>query len=87
MERSDNKGNRTLSVFILVFVILSAGIVATGYLYYRNYEKHYRTEVDHQLSAIAELKVDELVNWRKERLANADIRTRGGELNYSAPLL
>ena len=67
---------------ILVFFILSAGIVTTGYIYYRNYEKHYRTEVERQLSAIAEMKADELVNWRKERLGDAAVFYKND--NFSA---
>ena len=54
----------------LIFVCLAAGIVAEGNFYYRNYEKHYRSEVERQLSAIADLKVGELVQWRKERLGD-----------------
>jgi hypothetical protein len=65
MERSDNKEKRKLSVFVLIFVILAAGIITIGYLYYRNFEKQYRTEVEHQLSAISALKVNELVNWTR----------------------
>jgi PAS domain S-box-containing protein len=63
----------------LIFVCLAAGIVAAGYFYYRNYEKHYRSEVERQLFAIAELKVGELVQWRKERLGDA------GSLFKNAP--
>ena len=44
-------------MFLLVFVLLAAGIVTVGYLYYRHYEELYRAEVEHQLSAIADLKV------------------------------
>ena len=82
MERSDNKEKRTLSVLLLILVILSAGIVTTGYVYYRKYEKHYRTEVERQLSAIAEMKVGELVLWRKERLGDAAFFYKNG--NFSA---
>jgi len=57
----------------LIFVCLAAGIVAEGNFYYRNYEKHYRSEVERQLSAIADLKVGELVQWRKERLADGAV--------------
>ena len=63
----------TSYVFLLVFVLLVAGIVAVGYLYYRHYEKQYRTEVEHQLSAIADLKVNELARWRKERLGDGNL--------------
>ena len=58
---------------LLVFFSLTAGIVTAAFLYYRNYEKNYRVEVESQLSAIAELKVGLLEDWRAERLADAAI--------------
>jgi len=64
---------RTAYVLILIFVLLAAGIVTAGSLYYRNYEKQYRAGVESQLSAIADLKVGELVQFRKERLGDAAI--------------
>ncbi len=51
-----------------IFVILVVGIVSSGYLYYVNYETHFRTELEKQLSAIAELKVAGLTQWRLEQL-------------------
>ncbi|MEW6261903.1 MAG: PAS domain S-box protein [Thermodesulfobacteriota bacterium] len=58
-------------LLILFFTILTVGIVAAGYFYYRHHEIHYRVWVENQLSAIADLKVGEMVQWRKERLADA----------------
>jgi PAS domain S-box-containing protein len=69
----DPKERRSSVALVLVFAILAAGIVATGYLYYRSYERHYRGEVERQLSAIAELKVDDLMHWRDERLGDAAV--------------
>ena len=63
---------RTPSVLVLIFVLLIAGIVTVGCLYYRNYERQFRVEAGNQLSAIAKLKVDELAQYRKERLGDAD---------------
>jgi hypothetical protein len=40
------------------------------------YERSYRTEVERRLSAIAQLKVGELTQWRKERLADAKLLFR-----------
>ncbi len=60
-------------VFILLFVLLTAGIITIGYLSYRSYERQFRGEIERRLSAIAELKVSELVAWRKERLGDAGI--------------
>ncbi|MEW6586548.1 MAG: PAS domain S-box protein, partial [Nitrospirota bacterium] len=73
---------RTANILILVFVMLAVGIVSAGYFYYRSYEKSHRAEVEHQLSAIAALKVDELVDWRKERLGDAAVFFRND--NFSA---
>jgi PAS domain S-box-containing protein len=62
---------RAMTVLALLFVLLAAGIVGAGYMYSQNYAKEYRTQVERQLSAIADLKVGELVQWRKERLGDA----------------
>jgi hypothetical protein len=60
-------------VFVLVFVLLATGIIATGVLYYRKFERQFRTGVEHQLSAIADLKASELAQWRVERLGDGDL--------------
>jgi hypothetical protein len=39
-------------------------LLPRGFSDYRNYEKRYRAEMERQLSAIAELKADDLVRWR-----------------------
>ncbi|MCX6120743.1 MAG: PAS domain S-box protein [Ignavibacteriales bacterium] len=64
---------RVSYVLLLIFVLLAAGIVTGSYFAYRNYEKNYRTEVEQQLSAISDLKVNQLVQWRKERLGDGKI--------------
>ena len=65
----------------LIFVCLVTGIVAAGYFYYRNYEKHYRSEVERQLSAVADLKVGELAQWRRERLADGAVFFKNGSFS------
>jgi signal transduction histidine kinase len=59
--------------FILIFVLLAAGIITAGYLSFRSYEKRLRAVAEQQLSSIADLKAGELVQWRKERLGDASI--------------
>ncbi len=56
---------------LLIFALLSLGIVAGGAFYYRHYERQFRVAAERQLSAIAELKVGELAQYRKERLEDA----------------
>jgi PAS domain S-box-containing protein len=58
---------------VLIFAILSLGIVVGGAYYYRHYERQFRIAAEHQLAAIAELKVGELAQYRKERLEDAAI--------------
>ena len=65
--------HRFLLMLILVFAGLASGIMTVGYLSYRNYAAHYRAQVESQLSAIAELKVTELVQWRAERMGDASV--------------
>jgi PAS domain S-box-containing protein len=69
----ETQARRSLAVFLLIFVLTAAGIAAVGYLSYQNYERQFRAQVENQLSSIAELKVDELQDWRYERLADAGL--------------
>jgi PAS domain S-box-containing protein len=74
---------RTAHLLILFLVLLAAGIVTVGSFYYRNY-KQYRAGVEGQLSAIADLKVGELVQFRRERLGDAAILFRNAA--FSTPV-
>ncbi len=78
---SDEKEKSSYNRLILIFAVLAAGIIAIGYLSYRGYERQYRSAVERQLSAVALLKVDELVAWRRERLADAAVFH--GNTNFS----
>ena len=73
MGHYDHKEKRTLFIFILIFILLVIGIAVSAYLSYRNFEHQFRLQTEHQLSAIAKLKVSELVNWRRERLSDAEM--------------
>ena len=65
----------------LIFVCVATGIVAAGNFYYRNYERNFRAAVERQLSTIADLKVGELTQWRKERLADGDVFFKNGSFS------
>src|ERR1035441_387438 len=56
----------------LIFAIVALGIFVGGLLSYRSYEGRFRTRIEEQLSAITELKVGQIVRWRRERLADAN---------------
>jgi diguanylate cyclase (GGDEF)-like protein/PAS domain S-box-containing protein len=71
VEHLEQKDNHTPYVLVLLFLVLAAGIITAGYLYYRSYTSQHRVEIERQLSAIADLKVGELAHWRKERFGDA----------------
>jgi signal transduction histidine kinase len=62
-----------------LLLVVSAGIVLAGVFWYDGFAGHYRREVERQLSAIAELKVDDLMRFRQERLGDARLLFRNGE--------
>ena len=68
-------------VFALIFFLLAAGIVAAGHFYYQSQKRQFRTKAEHQLSAIADLKVGELTQWRKERMADGGILFKNASLS------
>ena len=53
---------------ILVFIILSIGILTTGYLYYKNQEEYIAKEKQQELAVIIALKIDQIISWRQERI-------------------
>jgi signal transduction histidine kinase len=58
---------------LLILTLLAAGIVTAGYFYYRSFERSHRAEVERQLVAVADLKVSQLVEWRRQRLGDATV--------------
>jgi signal transduction histidine kinase len=64
-------GFRTALHFALIFGVLAGGIIAAGYGYWRNQERHYRAKTEQALAVVADLKVSELTQWRKDRRGDA----------------
>jgi PAS domain S-box-containing protein len=73
MSKSAKKNNTQAHILVVIFVIMSAGIIAAGWFYYSNYKTQYKDEVGKQLTAIGKLKTGELEHWRKERLGDGKI--------------
>jgi len=53
---------------IILFVVLSAGELAVGLYYYQYQREHLLNDRTLELSAIADLKVRQLTQWRRERI-------------------
>jgi two-component system cell cycle sensor histidine kinase/response regulator CckA len=61
---------------IIVFLILSFLIGLSGYFYYDAQKAELIRHIQNELSAIADLKVNQITAWRNERLADARIMER-----------
>jgi two-component system, cell cycle sensor histidine kinase and response regulator CckA len=71
MEIKDKSIHKRQFLFLIGIVAL---LVAAGaYLYYHYQEKNIREQKYTDLSAIAKLKIDQFVLWRKERIADARV--------------
>jgi hypothetical protein len=62
--------------FIFVFVFMAVGLVTAGGIHFREYAAQHRADAERQLSALADLKVSDLVNWRRERFGDATLLHR-----------
>ena len=62
----------------LAFVVLAAAIATAGFFYLRRQQADTRLTMHDELTAIAELKVAQIVNWRTERLGDARFFSRAG---------
>ena len=56
---------------VFVFFILSVAIALIGYFFYRDQREHIKTDKQQELSAIADLKIKQIQNWRNERIRDA----------------
>ena len=56
---------------LVIFLIASLGIAATGWWVYGKEKVRTRQAAMETLEAIADLKVGQIVEWRRERLADA----------------
>lgn len=69
-QEKENQQKFPLSL-LFIFLLLAAGIAIAGALYYHGEKQQLRHEVEERLSTVADLKVKQIVEWRRERLADA----------------
>jgi len=66
------KQNRFPFIYLGFFLFIGICIALVGYQYHKNFEKHFRSNTENQLSIIADLKVTELNHWLEERRGDAE---------------
>src|SRR5665647_3208978 len=58
-------------LLIVLFFIISASSILLGFLYYKSQKARLLKDKNLELSAIADLKVSQIAQWRNERLSDA----------------
>jgi PAS domain S-box-containing protein len=66
---------------LCAFVLLTGAISVTGWLYFRRQMADMQTTLQHELSAIADLKADQIGNWLRERRGDAERASGNRALN------
>jgi PAS domain S-box-containing protein len=66
-------GNRTYRLLLAIFFALVAIICLGGYRFYSAQRDAAQREVANELEAIVDLKAEQIVTWRRERLAEARV--------------
>ena len=58
-------------LLIALFMAISVCSIILGYLYYMNQKKELLSDMQTELSAITDLKVSQIIQWKNERIAGA----------------
>jgi PAS domain S-box-containing protein len=61
---------------IIIFLVLSIGIITSGYLFYQKEKQEIKKVMTGELSVITDLKVKQIMGWRKEWLTDANVRSK-----------
>jgi PAS domain S-box-containing protein len=58
---------------VFIFSLLSVAFITTGYFYYKYQVAYITRQKQDELTAIADLKVNQIVSWRQERISDANV--------------
>ena len=61
---------------ILIGIVVSIIIIIGGYIYYISEKESFREEKHNELSAISNLKINQILKWREERIADVKVTTQ-----------
>ena len=71
-DKDLTKQDKLPGLLILILVILVLGLSVSGWIYYNYYEKYYTQGIENQIMAISNMKVKELMDWKQERMSDAE---------------
>ncbi len=69
---TDKSFSKFKYILLAIYVLVLLGISLSGWLYMKKQVADETARINHNLNAIAELKVQQILNWRNERLGDAN---------------
>nr|HPM41031.1 PAS domain S-box protein [bacterium] len=82
-SESKSRGWR-MSWFLSLYGLVAASVLLAAIAFYRAQMREVRLDAEEQLLAIADLKADEIVRWRSERVADAEVIKRSTSIQNAA---
>jgi|GEM_PF-2470799 PAS domain S-box-containing protein len=76
-----NKKSNNIIYILLLFLIFSACMIAGGFWWYGNQKKLTKKHWEETLGSIAELKSNQIIEWRKDRVIDALLIAQGDLIN------
>lgn len=73
MKTIHRKRSKLNFIILAVFVILTFGIILSGYYYYQRHRARLEHEIRNQLLSISKYKSEQISNWISDRLRSAEI--------------
>jgi PAS domain S-box-containing protein len=70
------RATRSRTALLIAFAVLTVVTVALSYVYFQQFARHERLELEGQLASISALKVNELEQWRNERQGDGEVLFR-----------
>ncbi|MBU4370282.1 MAG: hypothetical protein KKH02_00445 [Proteobacteria bacterium] len=67
------KKQKTPWYLVIVFLVVSAGLVTAGYFFYQLQKGHIVVNVRADIASVADFKVQRIVRWRQEIMTNARV--------------
>ena len=84
--KSDHPGGISNRILIALFSLIAISLVLGGMVFYRRQTQSIREDKMQQLKSIAELKVNQLVQWRVERLSDIRANSQDPFLKHAVNL-
>ena len=69
----DMSKKKTIVFFVFLISIL---FIVSGFIFYKYIESRLREEKHHELKAISDLKISQIIQWRKENIGNAEVLSK-----------